>query len=426
MIKLKLASFCLLLCPFGNLAYATVTIGNFGDVQKHGTTHLGFFSLLQNNKISKNTSAQLPFYGNTTYFPSASFIPCQPVLKVFNEGNIFLNLSTQISGNQIFSKRDEFYYRPPATRTDVFYITEDLDTFVVKKAFFALLVAMASSSFGQVPNYNSFPAITPTHILDDKLEDISFVLSMRVLISDYEGPLVRLRRENDDAEMDFGWSDNDIVDVDAITTWKGTANVYLVIWYDQSGLGRNAEQPTISRQPAFIPDASLPYFFGDGTSQYIDVNTSIQTLTDAGADGSVLGIFWATQRTQISFGNANGSNRWSSHLNWNNGATFFDPGICCNAIRSYGNTESIAVWKQYSFLRTAATIASRLNGVEKLSGAYTLGPTTSTGNFGILHAFGSTTELATIRINEMIMYKKGIASDWYTAIESNEIAFWKL
>ena len=297
----------------------------------------------------------------------------------------------------------------------------------MRKPFFILFYLIASVSIGQVAQYNQFPSMHPTHILDDKLDDISFVLSMRVLVSNYEGPLVRLRRTIDNAEMDFGWSDNDIVDVAAINTWRGVSTVHLVIWYDQSGLGRNAVQTESTRQPFFFPETTdLPYFVGDGLMTYMDVNTSIQTLTNAGADGSVLGIFWATQRRQISFGNSVGSNRWSSHLNWDNGATFFDPGICCNAKRSYGNTASIEVWKQYSFLRTAATTALRLNAVEKLSGAYTLGPTTSTGNFGILHAFGSTTELATIRINEMIMYRKGISSDWYTAIEVDEIAFWNL
>ena len=101
----------------------------------------------------------------------------------------------------------------------------------------------------QVGNYNQFPTMQPAHILDENLENISFAFALRVLVSDYEGPLVRLRRASDNAEMDFYCNDDDKVDVNAINTWRGSALVYVVTWYDQSGLGRNAVQPTRSRQP---------------------------------------------------------------------------------------------------------------------------------------------------------------------------------
>ncbi|HBS11541.1 MAG TPA: hypothetical protein DEO36_03215, partial [Flavobacteriaceae bacterium] len=121
--------------------------------------------------------------------------------------------------------------------------------------FFLFFVMTWSFCTGQIAQYNHFPTMKPSHILDEKLDDISFAMSFRILESDYEGPLVRLRRASDNAELDFYHADNDIVDVDAINTWRAGANVYVVVWYDQSSLGRNAIQPTQNRQPRFFPNA---------------------------------------------------------------------------------------------------------------------------------------------------------------------------
>jgi len=277
----------------------------------------------------------------------------------------------------------------------------------------------------QIAQYNQFPTMQPQHILDENLENISFALGMRVLVSDYEGPLIRLRRSTDDEESDFYCGEDDKVDSNAIDTWRGTSNVFVVIWYDQSGLGRNAVQTTIAFQPQFFPDAALPYFEGNGTSYRLDINTSIQILTDAGANGTILGLFTATRRNQHTFGTLVGRNRWSAHVNWSNGNLFFDPGFCCNNPRNFTNVDGENQWSQYTMLRGTSTVAVRQNKVTGFSGNHTTGRCTLTNNFGILYANGGG-GYSNSKMNELIMYKTDISSNVYTEIEENQITFWEL
>ncbi|MEE9362879.1 MAG: hypothetical protein V3U92_09815 [Cellulophaga sp.] len=298
---------------------------------------------------------------------------------------------------------------------------------MIKKIFFFNIFLFSVLVSGQVAQHNQFPSVLPKHILDDKLENISFALSMRVVESDYNGSLIRLRRNNDNQEKDFGWGDNDIVDVNAINTWKGTASVYVVIWYDQSGLGRNAVQPMASRQPRFFPDATHPYFQGNGSTHRLDINTSIQVLTNLGANGTLLGIITATTKSQHCFGVLSGRNRWSAHINWVNNNTYFDPGNCCNNPRYFNNTSSVNKWNQYTFIRTSTTVAARRKATLMFSGNHTTGRCTLNNNFGILYANGTgSSHHSTIKISELIMYKTDISDTIYKEIEGNEITFWNL
>ena len=143
---------------------------------------------------------------------------------------------------------------------------------------------------GQIAQYNQFPTKQPTHILDEKLDDISFAYSLRLLESDYDGPLIRLRK-TDNAEMDFGWTDNDRVDIEAINTWRAGSDVFVTTWYDQSGLDRHATQTDTNLQPQFIPDLVQPYLAGDRDNDVLIVTENFQNLTENGKNGSVLGVF---------------------------------------------------------------------------------------------------------------------------------------
>lgn len=295
------------------------------------------------------------------------------------------------------------------------------------KTFVYLFLFLPIFLFGQIAHYNQFPSMHPKHILDDKLDNISFAFGLRILESDYNGPLIRLRRNNDNAEMDFFCRDDDKVDVEAINAWRGASNVFVSVWYDQSGLGRNAVQTTTNRQPRFFPDNVFPYFEGDGANDYLQVNTSIQILTNAGANATILTVFTATRKNQYSFG-VNGATRWLSHINWGDNRLYFDPGgPCCNALRSFNNTNFQNQWAQYTFLRGANTVSVRRQMVIGFDGGHNRGPCTLNSNFRILHATGGSNNLTSNnKVNEMIMYRTDIAADIYTEIEENQMTFWGL
>ena len=285
-----------------------------------------------------------------------------------------------------------------------------------------------------IVNYNQFPTSKPSHILDEKLTNISFAFSMRVLESDYNGPLVKLRRASDNALQDFSWGDNDIVDVAAIDVWRAGSNVYVHTWYDQSGLGRNAVQTINNRQPQFFTDANRPYFKGDGYNDYLTVDTpnGIQDVTNNGKEGSVLAIVKATTLNQHIFGvldnTVSPSNRWSAHINWGNNRAYFDPGSCCvtNA-RSFENSANVGMWVSYTFIRTSTKIIMRASGVDKLNTNLNMGNCTLTSDFAIGWATGNEiTHGTSASIMEMIMYKIDINTLLYQEIEENMILFWSL
>ncbi len=305
----------------------------------------------------------------------------------------------------------------------------------MKKIFTYISLCCFISVIGQITHYNQFPTMQPQHILDENKGDISFAFSMRVLESDYNGPLIRLRRSSDNAEEDFTWGDNDIVDYNEIQSWGGTDTLYVVTWYDQSGLGRNAIQINTDRQPIFYNDSTLPYFLGDGVNDVLYIETGLQTLTNTGKNGTVLGVFYASRRADTAFGVANHHNRWLTHINWSNNNTYFDPGYCCIGGRNYNNSAGENVWDQYSFTRrdngTNDLRVLRQGGIEKVNRSYSDSyQCTLDYNFGIgaviIDNNNTPQSSCTTRFCEMIMYAEGKSDDFMSSIESNQINFWNI
>ena len=73
--------------------------------------------------------------------------------------------------------------------------------------------------------------------------------SVRKLDKDYTGNCMRIRRDSDDAETDIGFDSSGDLDTAAIASHCGSANGYVVTWYDQSGNSNNATQSTAGSQP---------------------------------------------------------------------------------------------------------------------------------------------------------------------------------
>ena len=88
------------------------------------------------------------------------------------------------------------------------------------------------------------------------------LLDTAVGVPTYTGSAMRVREDSGDTETDIGFDTNGDLDTAAIATHCGTANGFVVTWYDQSGNGNDAEQPTAG-------GAALQPKIYDGTTQAV-------------------------------------------------------------------------------------------------------------------------------------------------------------
>ena len=85
----------------------------------------------------------------------------------------------------------------------------------------------------------------------DQVTTAKLAVGLRLLKSNYTGFAVRLRRESDNVESDFGFSGNNL-DTAAIDSWLGVSAGYCVKLYDQSGNGNDMIAPSPSAQPLYV------------------------------------------------------------------------------------------------------------------------------------------------------------------------------
>jgi hypothetical protein len=91
-------------------------------------------------------------------------------------------------------------------------------------------------------------------LLLDTWQNSAVALSLRQLRNAYTGPVVRVRRSSDSAEQDFTALQ---VAGSSLTSFVGAGDGFVTTWYDQSGNGRNATQPTAASQPRIVISGSL-------------------------------------------------------------------------------------------------------------------------------------------------------------------------
>ena len=111
--------------------------------------------------------------------------------------------------------------------------------------------------------------------------------SMRHIGTSYVGPLIRVRRSLDSKEQDFyavdGW-----VSVSELKAFALNGDVFISIWYDQSGNGSHAIQPNKAAQPRIIA-AGIVDSFGsrlcarfDGTDDFMPLPESVCSIFNTG------------------------------------------------------------------------------------------------------------------------------------------------
>jgi hypothetical protein len=83
---------------------------------------------------------------------------------------------------------------------------------------------------------------------------LPLIYSQRLVIPTYAGPIYKLRRDSDNAAMDFFPAPVG-VDQAAITAWLGGANGFVDTWYDQGPFAFHARNAVFAQQPQWLANA---------------------------------------------------------------------------------------------------------------------------------------------------------------------------
>lgn len=103
---------------------------------------------------------------------------------------------------------------------------------------------------------NPYVFTAAANLLLDDYPSASVAYSLRKLRTAYSGSAIRVRRSNDNAEQDIGFSGNDL-DTSSLTSFVGANNGFITTWYDQSGNANNATQATAANQAQIVASGTI-------------------------------------------------------------------------------------------------------------------------------------------------------------------------
>jgi hypothetical protein len=127
-------------------------------------------------------------------------------------------------------------------------------------------------------NYRPY-AVAAANLLLDDYPNASLAFSLRKLDKDYSGSAIRVRRSNDNAEQDIGFTANGDLDTAALKTFVGANSGFITTWYEQL-FGRNATQTTAANQPRIVNAGVVDRESGDvalvfdGTNDFLRENVT--------------------------------------------------------------------------------------------------------------------------------------------------------
>ena len=146
-------------------------------------------------------------------------------------------------------------------------------------------------------------------LLLDDYPGAAAAYSVRKLDKDYTGSCMRVREDSGDTETDIGFDGNGDVDTAAIATHCGSADGFVVTWYDQSGNSNNATQSTTSQQPQIY----------NGTAVFTENGKNCIKFQQAGGSSAIHLDLTTSQSINTMFSVATaGANTNYNYITWNN------------------------------------------------------------------------------------------------------------
>jgi len=143
--------------------------------------------------------------------------------------------------------------------------------------------------------------------------------SLRNLSLYHTDPVVRVRRDNDDAEEDFTATE---VSDGTLAAWVGAGNNGFVrTWYDQTSNGFHMAQATTTLQPQIVSNGSVIVVTSTPAIQLASDNTSggVRLVVAGLVPSQPITIFGAANRTstadrQVLYANANATLQFAAHV----------------------------------------------------------------------------------------------------------------
>jgi hypothetical protein len=131
----------------------------------------------------------------------------------------------------------------------------------------------------------------------DKYNGAAAAYSLRKLSNNYNGPAIRVRRSNDNAEQDIRFNGNGNLDESNLIAFVGANSGFVSIWYDQSGnSNRDSTQTTQAEQPRIVNAGVIdrlngnPCFIFDGINDNLISDNLASTMTGEDKPFSVISV----------------------------------------------------------------------------------------------------------------------------------------
>jgi hypothetical protein len=136
----------------------------------------------------------------------------------------------------------------------------------------------------------------------DEFSGAAAAYSLRNLSLLSDPAVVRVRRDNDNAEQDFTATE---VSDGTLAAWVSAGNNGFVrTWYDQSGNGRHQIQPTTAAQPQIVSSGALVTDGGKPSVQY-STGTALYTLSSGLNTGAAFMSFMVYSSTAAAAADTN-------------------------------------------------------------------------------------------------------------------------
>lgn len=220
---------------------------------------------------------------------------------------------------------------------------------------------------------------------------------------------MRVRRDSDDEERNFGFDTNGDLDSQAISDFCTTANGYVTRWWDQSTNGNHADQATDASQLQIYNGTAVITRNGKPMIETTENVTSFDSVTvSQSAPYTLMGVCYNHNdfNRALAYGNGSGMRAIAA----TNKAQFQSPGG--------GTITASATFGDSSIIYTAVANGSStfVRGLGETTSAETTGTTTDTALTSLQP--GATGSGAS-SMQEMILWDDALSSTDYAAIETN-------